>query len=457
MVAALCVNFRETVSRLPSVQAAGLVFGTLADSVQGAFRGAPPSSSPSDGGAPAEPGVTYPSYLTESNATRLAEGLCRMRGASLKLGQMLSLVDETVLPPPIVQALARVREQADIMPRYQLEQVLVEDLGADWRSHFAEFSDEPLAAASIGQVHRAVLHDGRAVAVKVQYPGVAESIESDILNLERLVTMANVLPKGLYVDSIIEVAREELGEEVDYRLEAEKQLRFRSLMNLEGDFIVPDVVQELSTRRVLTTELVPGVPLDQCTELPQATRNHIGRLLLKLTLEELFAFQFMQSDPNTSNFLYDAPTGRMAVIDFGAAQSYSRDFMREYLTLVWAAAENDVDTLQDVSVDMGFLTGDETDAMMKAHAQAGLVVGEPFRTDAPFDFKGSGIVQRISAHGDTFATQRLTPPPKETYSLHRRLSGCYMTCIRLGAVFPCRDLLVTYRELFLAKDAEGTR
>jgi aarF domain-containing kinase len=159
----------------------------------------------------------YSSFITQSNAERLANALCRMRGAALKIGQMLSIQDETVLPPQIQSALERVRAGADVMPRRQLEKQLVAQLGRDWASQLSSFDWEPRAAASIGQVHAAVLLDGRQVAMKVQYPGVARSIESDVDNLMRLVSLANILPRGLFVESAVKVAKKELALECDYR------------------------------------------------------------------------------------------------------------------------------------------------------------------------------------------------------------------------------------------------
>lgn len=158
-------------------------------------------------------GNSGPRYISDENAERLAESLCRMRGAALKLGQMLSLQDETALPPSLSKALERVKQAADYMPKRQLEAQLESQLGTDWRSKVLEFDPIPIAAASIGQVHRAKLLDGTEVAMKIQYPGVAESIDSDLMNLKRLVQMTNLLPPGLFVDKIIEVAKVELKAE----------------------------------------------------------------------------------------------------------------------------------------------------------------------------------------------------------------------------------------------------
>lgn len=153
------------------------------------------------------------STMSDQNAERLAETLCRMRGAALKLGQMMSVQDEGMLPPALAKALERVKQNADYMPQTQLYKQLSNQLGEDWRKAFSEFVDKPIAAASIGQVHKGALLDGTSVVVKIQYPGVAQSITSDLGNLKAIVTMTNLLPKGLYIDEIIRVAGAELSEE----------------------------------------------------------------------------------------------------------------------------------------------------------------------------------------------------------------------------------------------------
>lgn len=369
-----------------------------------------------------------------------------MRGAALKLGQMLSIQDESLVPAPILAALDIVRQGADVMPRAQLNQVLDAELGPGWSSKLTSFDYEPLASASIGQVHRAVTKDGMDVAIKIQYPGVADSIGSDIENVKLLLDYTNLIPKGLYLERAMKVAKEELSRECNYELEAESQQRFRDLLSDTQGFYVPLVVDDISSKRVLTTELVSGIPIDKVALLNQETRNYVGRKLLELTLKELFVFRFMQTDPNWSNFLYDEATNSINLIDFGAARDYPKSFVDDYLRMVVACANGDRDTVIEMSKRLGFLSGMESEVMLEAHVQAGFVVGLPFAKSGGYDFRASNITQSISNLGATMLQHRLTPPPDEAYSLHRKLAGAFLACIKLGAVVPCRELLLEIYE-----------
>ncbi|ETV99452.1 Atypical/ABC1/ABC1-A protein kinase, variant 2 [Aphanomyces invadans] len=302
----------------------------------------------------------HQAFVSDANAERLADALCTMRGAALKLGQMLSIQDENLISPQLATALDRVRQNAHIMPKSQLIAQLTQEWGPDWRDRFESFVDVPLAAASIGQVHKATLISGDVVAVKVQYPGVADSISSDLLNLKRLVTYMNVFPKGLYIDEIIRVGQEELTAECNYAQEAENQTIFKELVDsyeLSRHFVVPKVYANLSTNRILTTSFIEGVPLDKIAPLSQEIRNHVARQLLQLTIHELFVWRFMQTDPNWSNFLYDPQSGKIGLIDFGAARAYPKEFVDTYFDIVWGAAQLDGKTMMDASLKLGFLTG----------------------------------------------------------------------------------------------------
>lgn len=387
----------------------------------------------------------------DTNSDLLAANLCRMRGAALKMGQMLSIQDESLLPPALSRALQQVRQGAEAMPSYQLQGQLESQLGANWRKKFVEFDMLPFAAASIGQVHRASIRtksgQEKQVVVKVQYPGVGESIESDLRNLSMLVKWSGFAPKGLFIENVIRVGRDELKVECDYIREMKNQQRIRELVEgdpvlVDNQFHVPRVMEELTTDQILTSEYLSGGTVDKVADsASQEEKNRIGRAILYLTMKELFDWRFMQTDPNWGNFLYDVGTKQTGLIDFGAAREYSKDFVDGYLRIVWASANKDESTLMEQSHRMGFLTGDENEQMQRAHVLSGFTVGEPFHEDAPFDFLGSSISERMGEHTSVFLRHRLTPPPEEVYTLHRKLAGAYMLCIKLGAIVQARNML----------------
>ncbi|KAL7579751.1 hypothetical protein ACA910_021892 [Epithemia clementina (nom. ined.)] len=423
----------------------GLAMGAAVEGVSRVFGG----------GKRGQDGSTTSTSLlvNDSNSDRLAASLCRMRGAALKMGQMLSIQDESLLPPALSRALQQVRQGAEAMPRRQLLRQMESQLGPDWRHLFVSFDELPFAAASIGQVHRATIPDPtgtqpRQVVVKVQYPGVARSIESDLRNLSMLVTMTGLSPKGLFIENVIRVGQEELKVECDYVRELKNQRKIKELvasdpMLVSNRFVVPDAFPSHSTSEVLTSEYISGGTIDKVSNMDQEERNRVGRAILYLTMKELFEWRFMQTDPNWGNFLYDVSSRTTGLVDFGAAREYSKEFVDGYIRIVWASANRDVETLMDQSRRMKFLTGDENEEMLQAHKMSAFTVGEPFwgEGNKPFDFRGSNISTRMGQHTAVFLRHRRTPPPEEVYTLHRKLAGAYMLCIKLGSIVESRSIL----------------
>lgn len=382
--------------------------------------------------------------LSEANMERLVAKLSRMRGAALKLGQVISFQDSKMLPAPIQEVLQRVQDRADYMPASQRNKVLASNLGPEWRDLFSSFDDIPIAAASIGQVHSAVLKStGERVAVKVQYPGVASSIDSDLNNLAVLLTASRLLPKGLFLDKTIANARVELGWECDYVREAECGRRFQELLADEMDvFVVPKVFAEASGPQVLTMEFLDGIGVTRVKSFTQEQRDWIGTQILRLCLREITEFKYMQTDPNWTNFLYNFKTNRLELLDFGASRDYPAEFIENYTKLLAAASISDKTTVRDLSIKLGYLTGQESKAMLNAHISSIMTLAEPFLTSSPkiYDFKDQTITERVKEQIPVMLRERLSPPPEETYSLHRKLSGAFLLCARLGSRVPCREL-----------------
>ncbi|EPQ67670.1 Bgt-42 [Blumeria graminis f. sp. tritici] len=408
--------------------AAGMLGGVVSESIRRAASG----------------GKSEGSYLlTAGNMDRLVAKLSRMRGAALKLGQMLSFQDSKVIPASVQEVLQRVQDHADYMPSYQRDQVLIENLGPGWRDLFSSFDETPLAAASIGQVHRAILKsNGIPVAVKIQYPGVANSIDSDLNNLKVLLMASKLLPKGLYLDKTIDNARTELAWECDYEREAECGRRFKHLLHDESDVLVPEFYAEASGRQVLTMEFMNGIGITKIKGLTQDQKDWIGTQVLRLCLREITEFKFMQTDPNWTNFLFNTETQKLELLDFGASREYPVDFVTKYSQLLAAASKSDKSSIRDISISLGYLTGYESKKMLDAHVTSILTLAEPFLETSPsvYDFRDQTITDRVRELIPVMMRERLAPPPEETYSLHRKLSGAFLLCARLGSRVPCRKL-----------------
>lgn len=206
------------------------------------------------------------------------------------------------------------------------------------------------------------------MALKVQYNGIANSIDSDLDNFKRLIDVFGVFPRGLYLNELLKVTRGELHWECDYSREAAIQSVYHSKAIVSPHkYYVPKVIQHLSTQNVLCTEYVDGVEIDTLVKAPQEERNRVGSLMLELCFRELFEWKMMQTDPNPANYLYDRKQQRLNLLDFGAGRDFEEEFLDTYLEIIHGAFTGDRDKIMAKSHELKFLTGEENREMQNAH------------------------------------------------------------------------------------------
>lgn len=382
--------------------------------------------------------------LTPANALRVTEQLSRLRGAAMKLGQMVSLDAGDMLPAELSAIMARLRDAADFMPPGQLDRVLANEWGSNWRSKFASFESTPIAAASIGQVHRATLHDGRLLAIKVQYPGIADSIDADVDNVATLLRMSGLLPTQLEIAPLLREAKLQLHQEADYLREAAQMERYRTLLAHEPRFIVPTPVDSLSTQRVLAMDYIAARPIEELGQAPEAERNAAMGALLELVLRELFSFGFMQTDPNFANYRWQPDTGRIVLLDFGAARAVPTATMEAYRRLMEAGLADDRDALKGALVEVGFVAP----RTLQRHAAVidrmiAVLIGHLGKPGL-FDFADRSFVEQVRREAEIVAADRGAwhLPPAETLFVQRKVSGTALLAVRMKAQLPLREMVI---------------
>lgn len=380
--------------------------------------------------------------MTPRNMRRMADELARMRGAAMKVGQLISMDAGEVLPPELADIMARLRDQAHFMPPRQLKYVLTKNWGPDWLREFESFDPRPIAAASIGQVHRARLNDGRDVAIKVQYPGISRSIDSDVSNVGTLVRMSGLLPDGFDLAPYMEEAPKQLHEETDYAREGAHLRHFAELLSDSEVFAVPAYHEDWSTSEVLTMSYLDGHPIETAADTEQRERNRITAALIDLTLREIFEFNTLQSDPNFANYRYNPETGKIILLDFGATRHLDPWITECYRQLIRAGFSHDDAQLRDAAMKLRFVEGggrfdEDILGMIKT------VFDALDRAD-DFDFTDMTLSNRLNERGIALAEAGYAPPTlhMDVLYLQRKLGGMFLLASRLRAALPLRKMLL---------------
>ena len=384
--------------------------------------------------------------LTPANARRLADGLSEMRGAAMKIGQLLSMEAGDILPDPLPDILSRLRDQAHAMPLGQVADVLDGAWGTDWKGKFRRFHFTPIAAASIGQVHEAETKDGRHLAIKIQYPGIARSIDSDLNNVVALLRLFRLLPADLDIEPLIEEAKRQLHAEADYLAEAEHLRSYASYLKSQPGLRVPAVADDLTTQNVLAMEYVDGEPVETLANASRAVRDRVAERLTELALRELFDWQLMQTDPNFANFQYRAADDEIVLLDFGATRRFDPALVEAFRTLMEAGLGDEQSEVERAAMDVGYLAPEDAPAHRRAIVVMVSIAVEPARLAGPYDFGASDLSERLSQHLISMRIEQnfgRLPPPDMLY-LHRKLGGLYLLLKRLNARVSISELIAPY-------------
>ncbi|MHA0328075.1 ABC1 kinase family protein [Sphingomonas melonis] len=380
--------------------------------------------------------------LTPANAARVADRLSHLRGAAMKLGQMISMDAGDVLPPELSAILARLRNQGYRMPPQQLDQVLAREWGRDWRRRFRHFEAAPVAAASIGQVHRATLTDGRRLAIKVQYPGVAESIDSDVDNVATLLRVSGLLPRGLDIALLLDEAKRQLAEEADYTREGEQMRAYAARLDGDARYVVPTLEPELTTRNVLAMSFVEGQAIETLEGASQEARDAAMTALVTLVLRELFEFGVMQTDPNFANYRWQADSGALVLLDFGATRAVPAETADAYRRLIEAGLARDRDMIREVAVETGFIGVEAARAHRGAVDRIIAAIDAALNRPGAFDFGDRAFVPVVREEAKAMIADRDTwhVPHVETLFVQRKVSGTALLAARLKARVDVRGL-----------------
>lgn len=360
----------------------------------------------------------------------LVETLTQMKGAAMKAGQLLSLEGQDFLPPEVLEVLQGLQSEAKFMPEAEVQRILQNELGTKLQS--LKVHPTPLAAASIGQVHRATTN-GQTLALKIQYPGIADSIETDVAMLKGLVEKFYFITgKKADLTALFEEVKTLLVQETNYSLEADFMQTYAKAFEGRAGFRVPKAVSEYSTHKLLAMEFIEAMRLSDWIKIASASQKQkLGEQVMELFLIEYLEVGLVQTDPNLGNFLVDHDEN-LVLLDFGACKSYSEDFRHRYRNILRFAMERKRPELLEESLAFGLLDAREEQNARDLYLQMMDVVIAPFRHQGIFDFSQETYSKASRDASIQFARAlKYSPPPKNIIFLHRKLGGVFQILKRL--------------------------
>lgn len=369
------------------------------------------------------------SKLFQDIGLQIAATLGEMKGAVMKVGQIASQYKD-IFPPEVAKAIAKLQRQAPPMPFHEIKKQVEIELGKPLSQAFKHFDEQPFAAASIGQVHKAILNNGQEVVVKVQYPGVDQACESDLKQVRLALRLMGVLKidKKLQ-DRIFKEIQDSLHEELNYEIEAQNLAVFRTFhASLDSKIIIPQVFSEYSSRRVLTLSLEKGESIESASTWDLSVRNEIGRRLIRALGQEMFYLKRFHCDPHPGNFAFKED-GSVIIYDFGGVKTLSTNLVDRFKKLVQAGRNHDIETIETHLIELDALV--EKEKFPKELYISWLdVLLRPLTTQYDFaensaHHDGVLLVKKSLKYWDTFK------PSPDTLMVNRTVSGHYWNLIHL--------------------------
>ncbi len=372
----------------------------------------------------------------------------QLKGAAMKAVQMVSVEAQDLLPPEVLQVLEKLQSQAPPLSNEVMIEELRSELGPQRFSEIKNLSSQPIASASIGQVYRGDI-DGQSVVIKIQYPGVADSVDQDLRILKKLVQALLVLArKRIDMDALFVEMKRVLKLETNYLNEVEQLLKYKAFFQGETQYKIPEVYPELSTSKVIVLSNEEGLEFTDWlkTNPSLAMRETIGISLLNLYMEEFFKNQLVQTDPNPANFLINHQN-QLVLLDFGATISYSDEFVTDYKALLRTVFSGSDDEILQKIQTLGFVSPKETDEVKNDFVQFIKLSLLPFSEDLqPFDFGSEEYPEQVRETVLSFSKKlKHSAPPSNIIFLHRKLGGIFQMLRKLGVkidITPYRDMIL---------------
>jgi aarF domain-containing kinase len=378
-------------------------------------------------------------------AEELVKALSQMKGAAMKVGQLLSLDATDLFPPEVIKVLSQLQADAGALPFEEIRSILIKELGETQYQKIDFIDPTPLAAASIGQVHRATIN-GKDYVLKIQYPGVADTIDSDINLLEKLISQMFFFSgrKKIEIKPLMTELKEVLKLETNYLQEAQFLTRYQKNFAKDSRFIIPKVDLEYTTQKVLCLEFCSGLPLRNWLEAEPSTQDaqELAKYALELYLTEFYQWGLVQTDPNFGNFLIQENPLKIVLLDFGSTKQYSSSFIQKYKRIVKAAFDDKDEELLEATFEMNLMDKRESTETRIKYIKMMKAIVAPFQQPEDFDFTDSEFVS-LSKDLSLEFTQALeySPPPKELIFLHRKLGGIFGLMKRCKAKIALRPYM----------------